>query len=208
MYPVRQLNHGQGRNLQNALPFDPLNAHLKPKLPMAQTQTLLLGVAAAAALKILAGAAIAGFATVHSSNAFEVTDATAATSSDLASVAEAVATDAAAQQTVQTYARRRGRPKASTTVRRTRRQVAPTRASLRLAAKAPTGFVDMTTQAVQRKALLNSLSSCSADLQKMVVKRDILSRNKLPLSAADLRKLLAAAKVPSAPEAVSAAYDE
>ena len=103
---------------------------------------------------------------------------------------------------MQTYARRRGRPKV------TRRHVAPTRASLRLAAKAPTGFVDMTTQAVQRKALLNSLSSCSADRQKLVVKRDILSRNKLPLSAADLRKLLAAAKVPSAPEAVSAAYDE
>jgi len=148
MYPVRQPNHGQGRNLQNALPFDPLNAHLKPKLPVAQTQTLLLGVAAASALKILAGAAIAGFATDRNSNEFEVTGSTAASAADFASDAVTAVTDAAAQQPVQTYARRRRRSKVTTPVRPTRRHVAPTRASLRLAAKAPTGFVDMTTQAV------------------------------------------------------------
>jgi len=93
MYPVRQLNHGQGRNLQNALPFDPLNAHLKPKLPVAQTQTLLLGIAAASALKILAGAAIAEFAPDRNPNASEVTGYTAASSTNVRSDADAVATD-------------------------------------------------------------------------------------------------------------------
>jgi hypothetical protein len=53
----------------------------------------------------------------------------------------------------------------------------------------------MTTQVVQRKALLNSLTNCSKDMQKLVSNRNILSRNKLPLSAAELRKLLAAAKM-------------
>jgi hypothetical protein len=53
----------------------------------------------------------------------------------------------------------------------------------------------MTTQAVQRKALLNSLSGCSKTLQKHIAKRNILSRNRLPMGGADLRKLLAAAKL-------------
>lgn len=53
----------------------------------------------------------------------------------------------------------------------------------------------MTTQAVQRKALLNSLSGCSASLKNHVVKRNILSRNKLPLVAGELRKLIAAARL-------------
>jgi hypothetical protein len=53
----------------------------------------------------------------------------------------------------------------------------------------------MTTQAVQRKALLNSLSGCSSTLKKHVTKRNILSRNHLPVAAADLRKLVLAAKL-------------
>jgi hypothetical protein len=39
----------------------------------------------------------------------------------------------------------------------------------------------MTTKAVQRKALLNSLSAYSKMLQKHVTKRNILSRNLLPI---------------------------
>jgi hypothetical protein len=53
----------------------------------------------------------------------------------------------------------------------------------------------MTTQAVQRKALLNSLSGCSKTLQKHVSKRNILSRNLFPIGGGDLRKLVSAAKL-------------
>lgn len=69
------------------------------------------------------------------------------------------------------------------------------RCSKRLAAKASASFVDMTSIAVQRKALLNSLSTCSLSLKKHVNKRNILSRNNLPLDAAELRKLVLAAKI-------------
>ena len=68
------------------------------------------------------------------------------------------------------------------------------RHSSRLAAKAPATFVDMTTQAVQRKALLNSLSGCSAKLRKHVSKRNILTRNNLPFEVGELRKLVSAAR--------------
>jgi hypothetical protein len=53
----------------------------------------------------------------------------------------------------------------------------------------------MTTQAVQRKALLNSLSGCSKTLKKHVNKRNILARNMLPLGVAELRKLVSAANL-------------
>ena len=87
-----------------------------------------------------------------------------------------------------TYSRRRRqRPMLSVPAAR--------RSSSRLAAKAPAKFVDMTTQAVQRKALLNSLSSCSKALKKHVTNKNILSRNHLPIGAADLRKLVSAAKL-------------
>ena len=66
------------------------------------------------------------------------------------------------------------------------------RHSSRLAAKAPANFVDLTTQAVQRKALLNSLSGCSGSLKKHVAKKNILSCNKLPIGVADLHKLVSA----------------
>lgn len=52
----------------------------------------------------------------------------------------------------------------------------------------------MTTQAVQRKALLNSLSGCSATLKRHVAKKNILSRNNLPFNAGALRKLVPAAR--------------
>ena len=71
------------------------------------------------------------------------------------------------------------------------------RSSLRLAAKAPTTFIDMTTIAVQRKALLNSLSTCSTSLKNHVNKRNMLSRNRLPMNASELRKLVSAAKIDS-----------
>ena len=72
------------------------------------------------------------------------------------------------------------------------------RSSSRLAAKAAGAsgkFVDTATQAIQRKELLNSLSTCSVSLKKHVAKRNILSRNLLPMSATDLRALVAAAKL-------------
>ena len=69
------------------------------------------------------------------------------------------------------------------------------RTSSRLAAKAPANFVDMTAQAVQRKALLNSLSGCSRTLKNHVNKRNIMARNKLPLGVAELRKLVSAANL-------------
>lgn len=75
------------------------------------------------------------------------------------------------------------------------RPAGPLRTSSRLAAKAPAEFIDMTTQAVQHKALLNSLSGCSKTLKKHVSRRNILSRNLLPLSGTDLRKLVSAAKL-------------
>lgn len=93
-----------------------------------------------------------------------------------------------------TYQRRRLRSKGS----RPATKAAPARrTSSRLAAKAPAGFVDMTTQAMQRKALINSLSTCSLSLKRLVSKRNILSRNKLPIGARDLRLLAAAAGLQS-----------
>ena len=62
--------------------------------------------------------------------------------------------------------------------------------SSRLVAKASGAFVDMTSQAVQRKALLNSLNGCSIKLKKHVTSRNILSRNRIPIVAADLCKLV------------------
>lgn len=53
------------------------------------------------------------------------------------------------------------------------RQQQPQRQSARLAARASGNFVDTTVQAVRRKALLNSLSGCSASLKKQVQKRNI-----------------------------------
>jgi len=75
---------------------------------------------------------------------------------------------------------------------------------MRLAAKASATFIDMTTQAVQRKALLNSLSSCSLSLKNHVKKRNILSRNLLPMGAAELRKLVSAAKIGCQSDDISA----
>lgn len=83
----------------------------------------------------------------------------------------------------------------------------PRRSSKRLAAKATDHYIDMTSQAVQRKALLNSLSTCSLSLslKAHVKKRNILSRNLLPLGAAELRKLISAAKIGNGGDAGAAA---
>jgi hypothetical protein len=72
---------------------------------------------------------------------------------------------------------------------------APSRQSARIAALTKGNFVAVSTQAERRKALLNSLSGCSAALKKQVHKRNILTRNKLPIGASDIRKLLSAASV-------------
>lgn len=70
---------------------------------------------------------------------------------------------------------------------------APSRHSARIAARTKGSFVNVPNQAVRRKALLNALSGCFSALKKQVAKRNILSRNKIPLSTKDIRKLVSAA---------------
>jgi hypothetical protein len=62
-----------------------------------------------------------------------------------------------------------------------------------MAANAEGKFRDMMDTAIKRKALLNSLSGCSANLKKHVGKKNILTRNKIPLCATEIRKLVDAA---------------
>ncbi|CAN6253600.1 unnamed protein product [Urochloa humidicola] len=83
----------------------------------------------------------------------------------------------------------RGRPPRARAVA----PAAPKRQSSRLAAKAAATFVPVADQAIQRKALINSLAPCSAALKNHVEKRGLLHRNKLPISVADLRKMVSAA---------------
>jgi len=51
----------------------------------------------------------------------------------------------------------------------------------------------MSNQAVRHKALINALSSYSSALKKLVAKRNILSCNKIPMSAKEIRKLVSVA---------------
>ena len=119
-------------------------------------------------------------------------------------------TSAARSKPLITYQRRRARPAVRTPLVPVARRGRPRRAttaldspaaggnavrrtSARLAAKASGAFVDTSSQAVQRKALLNSLNGCSVKLKKHVTSRNILSRNQMPIGAADLRKLVSAA---------------
>ncbi|CAL5061468.1 unnamed protein product [Urochloa decumbens] len=67
------------------------------------------------------------------------------------------------------------------------------RQSTRLAEKASASFVHAADKASQRKALLNSLAPCSAALKGHVAKRGLLNRQKLPISVADLRKMVTTA---------------
>ncbi|CAN6308352.1 unnamed protein product [Urochloa humidicola] len=67
------------------------------------------------------------------------------------------------------------------------------RQSSRLAAMNGGKYVHTKDKAMQRKALQNSLMSCSSKLKAVVDKRNILHRDKLPLSATDLRKMVSAA---------------
>jgi hypothetical protein len=79
-------------------------------------------------------------------------------------------------------------------VRRGRRPAVrlPQRASSRLAARDAGIFIDSTARAVGRKALRESLASCSDDLKQQVRTRRILKR-KNPLVALDLSRLAKAA---------------
>jgi hypothetical protein len=70
-----------------------------------------------------------------------------------------------------------------------------------MAANTDGTFQDMTATAVKRKALLNSLSGCSAGLKKHVAKKNLLSRNKLPMCASEIRKLVDAAGLARAAKA-------
>ncbi|CAO2194895.1 unnamed protein product [Urochloa humidicola] len=71
--------------------------------------------------------------------------------------------------------------------------IAQKRQSSRLAAMNNGKFVHSTDKAMQRKALKNTLVSCSSQLKAVVEKRNILTRDKLPLSVTDLRKMVTAA---------------
>lgn len=64
-----------------------------------------------------------------------------------------------------------------------------------ISARAGGRFRDMTSTAVKRKALLNSLSGYSSGLKKQVAKRNLLSRNKLPLGVSEICKLMDAAGI-------------
>jgi len=46
--------------------------------------------------------------------------------------------------------------------------------------------------------LVNALAGCSSALKKQVTKRNILTRNKIPMSAKEIRKLVSAAGCSSA----------
>lgn len=77
-------------------------------------------------------------------------------------------------------------------IRRNKNALVDTRQSSRLAGKDPLVYTSMSTKATMFKALRNVLASCSAALQQQVTKRGVLKKSKLPLPAADLRKLAAA----------------
>lgn len=68
--------------------------------------------------------------------------------------------------------------------------------SSRIQAKEPAGFITMAAKATQLKALKNSLSSCSRDLQDQVNKQGLL-RKKKTIRDQDLSKLAAAAGLDS-----------
>ena len=69
----------------------------------------------------------------------------------------------------------------------------PKRQSSRLAEKADGKFVAVADKACQLKALKNALAPCSSKLKQAVEKRNLLTRSKLPIGAADLRKMVSAA---------------
>jgi len=69
----------------------------------------------------------------------------------------------------------------------------PSRHSARIAERTKGAFVNVPNQAVRRKALVNALAGCSSALKKQVTKRNILTRNKIPMSAKEIRKLVSAA---------------
>jgi len=75
----------------------------------------------------------------------------------------------------------------------------PQRQSTRLAEKAKGLFVDSTDKAVQLKALQNALLPCSSQLKKAVGKKSLLTRSKLPIAPADLRRMVAAARIGNKP---------
>lgn len=79
------------------------------------------------------------------------------------------------------------------TAKQTPKPTAGKRQSSRLAAKYNGMFVDMTDKAVQRRALQDSLASCSQAVQQHVTRRGLLNKNKAPIAIPDLRKLVRAA---------------
>jgi len=194
------------RNLQR--PFDPLGtsapsgSHLPRLLPH---QALALAFSLARVLS--APSSIASSGPVEA--AMEAPPAPFAPANPFSPAAPRSASERGGPKPVITYQRRRFRPKTSVLAapapRRAGRKPsvatsAVRRSSSRLAAKAVGAsgkFVDTATQAIQRKELLNSLSTCSVSLKKHVSKRNILSRNLLPMNATDLRALVAAAKLGS-----------
>jgi hypothetical protein len=78
------------------------------------------------------------------------------------------------------------------------------RQSSRLAAKTGGNFVDATDKAVKLKALQNALAPCSSKLKVVVEQRNIITKAKNPLSAADIRKMVTSSGLCVAAPAVGA----
>ncbi|CAN6180743.1 unnamed protein product [Urochloa humidicola] len=84
---------------------------------------------------------------------------------------------------------------------------APSRNSARIAMNAPSTFVHSSDKAIQRKALRESLLSCSKALQKEVTSRKILKR-KNAVGALDLGRLAKAAGLSCADQRAVAVVEE
>ena len=205
-------SHRHASNLQR--PFDPLCA----LAPSGSSTSSLLSKQVLALALILARAINAPSASAAPSSGFAPPAAPVPTSATTSAVSSPDVPSPARRvgpKPLITYQRRRLRtklcvppaaaPRRSGSQARVARKLSAAnstarRSSSRLAAKAAMAsgkFVDTATQAIQRKELLNSLFACSLSLKKQVTKHNILSRNLLPLGAAELRALVAAAKLGS-----------
>lgn len=67
--------------------------------------------------------------------------------------------------------------------------------------------MDTTDKDVHLKALKNALVSCSSKLKKAVDRKNLLAHSKLPIAAADLHRMVAAARIGNK-RAVSRKHDQ
>lgn len=182
LYPALpvQNNNGQNQNhhAQNNISFPSLNQPANP-LPTAQILGLTLAFARALTVQPSTSTSSVSSYTTTSTlpDSFPSPNPTIAPPNPLASPPSLAS--ATPSPPIITY-RRRLRPPPATPATSNPPPSQPTRPSLpaasrrhssRLAAKAPAEFIDMTTQAVRCKSLLNSLSGCSASLKNMLPRR-------------------------------------